>query len=166
MKIQNIKYSSSLSGISDLMPVKNNDSIMPPKLLIVDDSPSSIAPVNLVFLELGCLVDVAFEGHEASNLFLKNEYDLIVLDWGLPDVTGGELIDRMERLVSHGSKDYDLLLKTPIILYTAADLEALPLRGGDSFEVISYWHKPMSFSEISRSANRALSMMYSMEWGG
>jgi CheY-like chemotaxis protein len=53
-------------------------------------------------------------GKEALDVLRKNRIDCVVLDLGLPDVDGHELIDKIHRLP--GQKDL------PIIVYTAAEL--------------------------------------------
>jgi CheY-like chemotaxis protein/HAMP domain-containing protein/putative methionine-R-sulfoxide reductase with GAF domain len=92
------------------------------KLLIVEDNVQH----NQAIKELIGNGDVhsfpAFSGQEAQEMLTKEDFDCIILDLGLPDMTGIELMEKI--------KADEKLRKTPIIVYTAKDLskeEALQL---------------------------------------
>jgi two-component system aerobic respiration control sensor histidine kinase ArcB len=57
-------------------------------ILIVEDNPINQMVMQAMLANLGCKVDVANNGEEAIKLFKKNEYDLIFMDIGLPDMDG------------------------------------------------------------------------------
>jgi two-component system OmpR family response regulator len=82
-------------------------------------------------------VDEAFTGRGALDAVVKNEPDLIVLDWMLPDIEG---IEVGRRLRARG-------FKTAVLFLTAKDgtehkVEALRAGGDD------YVTKPFSLAEI------------------
>ncbi|WP_143959888.1 response regulator [Litoribacter populi] len=92
------------------------------KLLIIEDNVQH----NNAIQELIGNGDVhsysAFSGQEAENMLNSDNFDCIILDLGLPDMTGIELMERI--------KANEKIRKTPIIVYTAKDLskeEALKL---------------------------------------
>ncbi len=58
-------------------------------------------------------VTVARTGQEAKTLIGQNDFDCIILDLGLPDISGIELLVELK-------KQYDL--QTPVIIHTARDL--------------------------------------------
>lgn len=60
-------------------------------ILLIEDDPT-ILNVHKAFIEkIGFTVDTAIIGEEAFNKFQNNHYPLVVLDGGLPDMTGLEL---------------------------------------------------------------------------
>lgn len=63
--------------------------------------------------EFDCQVDIAGDGHEAIKLWKQNQYDLIFMDIGLPDMEGYE--------VTHQIRVQELAKKShiPIIALTA-----------------------------------------------
>ncbi len=60
-------------------------------ILLIEDSEAN-ALVYKQYLSDGYMVTVATNGKEASALFEQNEYDLILLDVQLPDISGLELL--------------------------------------------------------------------------
>ena len=84
------------------------------KLLIVEDNKQQ----NLAIREMIGNGDVksfsAYAGLEAYELLQKERFDCIIIDLGLPDMTGLELLERI--------KASDDLNKIPIIVYTGKDL--------------------------------------------
>ncbi len=70
-------------------------------LLLVEDNPIVRRAVRNQFEQLNCIVDTAKDGAEALEKSQKNNYDLIILDLGLPDQEGCAVAaDIHERAVS------------------------------------------------------------------
>jgi len=84
------------------------------KLLIVEDNETQ----NIAIRELIGNGDVksysAFTGQEAIDMLLKDAYDCIIVDLGLPDMSGFELIEKI--------KEKPEIKGIPIIVYTGRDL--------------------------------------------
>lgn len=85
------------------------------KLLIVEDNRQQ----NKAIRELIGNGDVksfsAYAGMEAYEIMQKEKFDCIIIDLGLPDMTGIELLEKI--------KANDELNKIPIIVYTGKDLD-------------------------------------------
>jgi len=84
------------------------------KLLIVEDNKLQ----NQAIRELIGNNDVnsfsSFTGQEALTLMKEEDFDCIIIDLGLPDMSGFELLEKM--------RDSGRLRRTPIIVYTGRDL--------------------------------------------
>jgi CheY-like chemotaxis protein/signal transduction histidine kinase len=84
------------------------------KLLIIEDDKKQ----NNAIRELIGNGDVksfsAFSGAEAYEMMMKVHYDCVILDLGLPDMNGFELLEKI--------KGNEQLNKVPIIVYTGRDL--------------------------------------------
>ncbi len=84
------------------------------KLLIIEDNEKQ----NNAIRELIGNGDVkcfsAYSGKEAHDMMLKENYDCVVVDLGLPDMSGFDLLEKI--------KANDELKKVPIIIYTGKDL--------------------------------------------
>lgn len=95
----------------------NNDSKIifktSPKILVVEDDPISQRVVQLMVEVSGYEVDIAATGEQALGLFLTNHYALILMDYGLPDLTGAQ-ITRLMRKMEQARGGH-----TPIIALTA-----------------------------------------------
>jgi two-component system OmpR family response regulator len=107
------------------------------RILVVDDEPSIVDAVATALRYEGYSVDEAATGREAFEAVARQEPDLIVLDWMLPDIEG---IEVGRRLRQRG-------FKTAVVFLTAKDatenkVEALRAGGDD------YVTKPFSLAEI------------------
>jgi CheY-like chemotaxis protein len=84
------------------------------KLLIVEDNKQQ----NLAIRELTGNADVktfsAYTGEEAMKLMGKESFDCVIIDLGLPDMGGIELLEKI--------KADNKLNKVPVIIYTGKDL--------------------------------------------
>ncbi len=115
------------------------------RILVVDDEPSIVDAVSTALRYEGYAVDEAFSGREALDSVVREEPDLIVLDWMLPDIEG---IEVGRRLRARG-------FKTAVLFLTAKDatenkIEALRAGGDD------YVTKPFSLAEIVARAQAIL----------
>lgn len=65
------------------------------RVLVVEDQiPSSIVVTEILNC-FGCNVDVALDGKTAICFFENNQYDLVLMDIGLPDINGYEVAKKM-----------------------------------------------------------------------
>ncbi len=90
-------------------------------LLIVDDDADSRAAVRKLLRDDGVLIDEAGSAEEAQAKIAETQYDCVVLDLGLPGMSGVELL---EKLSSAGDIP-------PVVIYSGRDLdreESLRLR--------------------------------------
>ncbi len=107
------------------------------RILIADDEQSLAQSLKKSFLANGIKADLAFDGVEALSMLDSFNYDLLLLDWRMPKMTGLEVCKHLRTNEN----------KTPIILLTALEeisnkIEALN-HGADD-----YITKPFSFDEV------------------
>jgi CheY-like chemotaxis protein len=57
-------------------------------ILVVEDNPIAAKMANLFLGILGCQIDNADDGDKAIEMAIKNSYDGICMDIGLPTVSG------------------------------------------------------------------------------
>ena len=107
------------------------------KILLVDDEPALTEPLSRLLTREGYTVDVATDGLVGSNLTIESKYDLLILDWMLPQLTGLQIC---QQLRDRG----DL---TPVLFLTAKDtLDDLTIgldAGADDYLV-----KPFELREL------------------
>ena len=66
---------------------------MPPKILIVDDEPNIVIPLQFLMEQNGYEALVARSGEEALEMISKEKPDLVLLDIMLPGVDGFEVCE-------------------------------------------------------------------------
>ncbi len=73
----------------------------PPTILLVDDEPSLISLLTLVFESEGFTVLSALDGAQALSIFSSTPVDLVVLDFLMPRLDGGQVAEQMRVLHPH-----------------------------------------------------------------
>jgi DNA-binding response OmpR family regulator len=107
------------------------------KILIVEDEAGIVQFLKQGLEEEGYEISAAFNGLEGFEVFKKDSFDLILLDWMLPKMNGLELC-----------KSIRLKNKTiPIIFLTAKDTIQDTIEGLKS-GANDYIKKPFSFDEL------------------
>lgn len=107
------------------------------QVLFVDDDQVVTQSVQLVLQEKGYTCQTADLGADAIKLATKNQYDVIVLDIGLPDMDGFHVI---RRLKMDG-------VKTPLLLQSGIAGKDLPAEAV-ALGVTDFLAKPFSVNEL------------------
>jgi two-component system aerobic respiration control sensor histidine kinase ArcB len=66
-------------------------------VLLVEDIELNVIVARSVLEKLGNSVDVAMNGHDALQMFDPDEYDLVLLDIQLPDMTGLDIARKLRQ---------------------------------------------------------------------
>lgn len=117
---------------------------MKPTILIVEDEPTIVDTIQYALETEGCTTLTAACGSPVLSLLAQNPVDLIILDIGLPDISGLELLKEIR---NHWA--------VPVIFLTARSGEidrVLGLElGGDDYVV-----KPFSPRELAARVKAVL----------
>lgn len=109
------------------------------KILIVDDDADLRETLReQLWLQEEYTADEAGTGAEGLTLLENNQYEVVLLDVGLPDIDGRDLCRKIRRLG----------VKVPIIMLTGADSEADTILGLES-GANDYVTKPFKFGILS-----------------
>ncbi len=107
------------------------------RILLVEDDPALSASLKQGLQQMGFAVELTHDGAEADAILSLRNFDLVVLDLGLPGMSGMEVLKRFRK---RGAT-------TPVLILTARD--ALQDRvaglkaGGDDYVL-----KPFDFEEL------------------
>jgi DNA-binding response OmpR family regulator len=107
------------------------------KVLIVEDEAGICKFLEQGLSEEGFSVSVAYDGETALDQIEKNSFDIILLDWMLPGISGPEVCKIIR---SKG-------IFTPVIFLTARDTVSDTIDGLRS-GANDYIRKPFSFEEL------------------
>lgn len=69
-----------------------------PNILIVDDDEGVIETFEFVFTDEGYNVFTALNPQEALKHFRENRIDVVLLDYNLPEMTGLEVLEKMQKM--------------------------------------------------------------------
>jgi CheY-like chemotaxis protein len=69
-----------------------------PSVLLVDDNRDGLLVRRSLLEEIGCCVQIAVNGEDGLKLFETAKFDVVVTDYRMPQMDGGELIQRIRRL--------------------------------------------------------------------
>jgi len=107
------------------------------KILLVEDDPKQLIPLQTVLSQAGHNIDGVKDGETAQWLLSEKEYDLIILDWMLPRISGLSLC-RHYRALGKAS---------PVLMITAKDTTPDKVMGLDA-GADDYLVKPIDIVEF------------------
>lgn len=113
------------------------------KLLVVDDTPMNLQVIKGLLKRTRMHIDVAASGKECLEKFGAEHYDLVFLDYRMPQMNGIETLAELKRRYPEKFE------KTPIISLTASAVS------GDREKMINagftdYLSKPVNIEEMER----------------
>ncbi len=120
---------------------------MTKKILIVDDEPSIIVPLQFLMEQNGFETTVAFSGEEAMEAIVSNPPDLILLDIMLPIIDGFEVCQRVRE-----RSEWD---QVRIVMITAMGSEA-NIAKGLALGADAYITKPFSNAAVVEKVKELL----------
>ena len=112
---------------------------MPKEILIVDDEPDVVVPIQFLMEQQGYFVMVAERGEDALDLIYQYKPDLVILDILLPGIDGYEVCEIIRLDPSFRN--------VKIIFLTARDRE-VDIAKGLSLGADAYITKPFSNTEL------------------
>ena len=123
---------------------------MAKKILVVDDEATIVKGIKYSLEQDDMSVDCAYDGKEALELAKKNEYDMIILDVMLPEISGLDVCQQIR-----GFSD------VPIIMLTAKDDDMDKVLGFD-YGADDYLTKPFNILEL-KARIKAISKRYNAQ---
>ena len=120
---------------------------MDEKILIVEDEPNIVVPLQFIMKDNGYDVTVAFSGEEAVDAITESKPDLILLDIMLPGMDGYELCQMIRQ-----NPDWKGI---KIIFLTALGREA-DVAKGMALDADAYITKPFSNKEVVEKVRNLL----------
>ncbi|HAT72790.1 MAG TPA: hypothetical protein DCS63_08240 [Elusimicrobia bacterium] len=119
-----------------------------PKVLVVDDEPDYLQIAARVASKAGCAVVTAQTALEGVALAGAEKPDMILLDVGLPDISGFEAARRIRKVPA--------LAAVPIIFFTVRS-ELDMVSEGLGLGAAGYVLKPFDPDELARRIKAAVS---------
>jgi len=113
---------------------------IPTNVAVIDDDESICSLVENHLLKIGTKnVDTYFDGSKAWSGIEKSDYDLILLDWRLPDVSGLAIFNRLRNLEKY---------RNVPVLVVSGFLDQKDFKLLDEFPCTSLLEKPFSIVKL------------------
>lgn len=107
------------------------------RILLVEDDANQLEPLHAALSDAGHIVDGVRDGAIAQWILSKRDYDLLILDWLLPQISGLNLCQQYRRLGK----------TAPVLVLTAKDATADKISGLDA-GADDYLVKPADVFEL------------------
>lgn len=121
-----------------------------PRVLVIDDSLDSVKLMSHILDHFKCDTTMAFDGQDAIPLLVSRQYDLLVLDWQMPQMGGRDTLLLLDRLLTE-KKVHKLRRPLPVVIYTGHSEEELDLPLVRNFNYMGFINKRQPFSTMMRS---------------
>ncbi|MBQ4068902.1 MAG: response regulator [Lachnospiraceae bacterium] len=95
------------------------------KVLLVDDNDINNYVTQQMLLSYGVDVDIATSGGKAVELYKNNEYDIVFMDYLMPDMNGIETIKKIRELSERGKNQLFVGLSSYVVEAFQAGLQKL-----------------------------------------
>lgn len=115
------------------------------KLLLVEDDENLRETVQDWLIFDSHIVEIAITGPEALEQLSISQYDLIMLDWYLPDINGIEVLKRYR--ASGGT--------APVLMFSGRDTDEAK-QAGLAAGATKFLTKPFRLQELSATIKEAL----------
>jgi two-component system OmpR family response regulator len=115
------------------------------RILLVEDDPALASSLNQGLKQMGFAVDLSQDGGEADAILSVRKFDAVVLDLGLPGLSGMEVLKRLRK---RGAT-------LPVLILTARDATADKVAGLNA-GADDYLLKPFDFQELEARLNALL----------
>ncbi len=119
-------------------------------LLIEDDVDLAGVLVHNLMKRYSCKIDIASDPFEAINQATENFYDLIILDWNLPGLNGGETLSRIEKAMFFEPTlpiQWDGR-QVPVVVFSAGLRQECPFRKTKHFNYMCFVSKAQPMDHI------------------
>lgn len=130
-------------------------------LMIEDDQDLNMLLKNTLQKHYNCKVDTATDPYEAMNCLSGKRYDLVVLDWQLPALNGGETLAEVEKGLSNDKKSAYISneSKIPVLIFSGTPEQECNFVQSEHFTRVGYVSKKKSLDEICNSFSQHFSFI-------
>jgi CheY-like chemotaxis protein len=129
----------------------------PINILLVDDNPSSLIILENILKEKNCKLTVVKSGIEALRELKNKCFDLLILDYSMPDLNGPETLKLADQLMNAiGTMSQDFTSKIPVIEYSSYKENEWSLSSLSYFKLVEKLCKNMPPSQLKSKVDQLL----------
>lgn len=122
------------------------------RILIVEDDKDLAEVLADKFAFEGAYVEIANDPYEALNQLSEHHFDLVIMDWQLPDMNGGETLKQADRnaMFDPLASEQWTMKKTPVVILSAHKARECRTNKNNTYRVVSYVSKRQPFANIMK----------------
>lgn len=120
------------------------------RILIVDDEPALVNILASFLKRENFETETAPTGEQALALLERGQFDLIILDMGLPQMSGYEVINHLRKNL----RTFDI----PLILISGREIDRVRLEKSGAGATPVLLSKPFDFGQVREAVNRKLAV--------
>ncbi len=113
------------------------------RALVVDDDADMARFITHQLKREECRVESCTDGYDALERLVSKNYDLVIMDWSLPGISGGEVLRKTDEFI-----DMDPLIsekwgvdKKPVVIVSGHDINKLHFPLVEKFKIVDFWSK-------------------------
>ena len=123
------------------------------KTLVLEDDPSAKKILVNALNSLGSDVDSFSFPEDALRALDRRNYQLLILDWNLPFINGGDFLIEAEKIMLNKNQ---MITAIPTIVCSSDLIKSMDIPKVDCFELVDYWNKSMLFSSVISSMEKVI----------
>jgi CheY-like chemotaxis protein len=120
------------------------------RALVVDDDIDMVRFISQQLKREECRVEFCTDGYDALEKLVSKNYDLVIMDWSLPGISGGEVLRKTDEFI-----DMDPLTsekwgvdKKPVVIVSGHDINKLHFPLVEKFKIVDFWSKQIGPSAL------------------
>ncbi len=126
------------------------------RVLVIDDDPTAALILEKSLQSMGCNVDCLNDPVKAIDQLLLNDYDLLILDWCLPYMSGHEFLKQIDsKLTIKNLGNFNPKI-IPLVVCSSKNSDEINLPLVSNFLFCQYWNKQLPFSTVISSIETAI----------
>lgn len=132
------------------------------KVLIVDDDPISVKLMESILGQSGCETVVVDNGQDAVDELFEHAYDLIILDWMMPSMSGLQTIKMLDETADLSATGIQNK-KVPVLIFSASPRSQIVFPKSKTFRKIGYLQKTSTYDVIRKTTDQFLDNLRKMK---
>lgn len=126
------------------------------KVLVIEDDPTARLILDKSLQSFGCQVELVSDPEVAIEKVTSKKYDLVILDWCLPYMTGHEFLKQADAKLSVKNTGNTSLKSIPLVICSSKRESEINLPLVSNFLFCQYWNKQLPFSTVISSIENAV----------
>jgi CheY-like chemotaxis protein len=153
---ENLGYTLSRVEIKKDKKRQETNPKISPSVLIADDDAESAQLLQTVMRDFGFETTLAFDGKDAFRQISSKGFDLIFLDICMPELTGPEVLSKIEDAKYQSLQKCKKWKTLPVITYSSHNQNDLDIPEEKGFHIVGHWQKPIMLKDLKALATETI----------